>query len=133
MSTPGYTAGFVDTEWAIATHLAAVLTPIRVVTELPAHVEDALPVVRVAGAGGPDDRLTARERIDVECFAATRADARDLAERARIAMHATSHTVVGGWLIDRVSTEAGPFWADYANDAVRRYVATYLVESRIRR
>lgn len=130
----GYLTGFADTERLITWYLRGQLvdSAIRVVTELPPQIEEHLPIVRVAGAGGRDDRITSRERVDVETFAATRAIARDLAERVRTAMHGASHTVLDGWLIDRVSTEAVPSWADYQNNRVRRYVATYLVETRVR-
>lgn len=125
------TTGFADTEYLIALYLRGVFAPIRVVTELPSQMEEQVPVIRVGGAGGSDDRLCSTERLDVEAFTATRVQARELAERVRTAMHAASHTVVDGWLIDHVSTEAGPIWLDYQNDRVHRYLATYQVESRI--
>jgi hypothetical protein len=125
---------FADVEWLITTHLRAQLgaSGVTVVTELPLQLADRVPVVRVLGAGGHDDRITSRERVDVESFAATRGEARELAGQVRTAMHAASHTVIDGWLIDLVHTEAGPMWLDYQNENVRRYLATYLVLTRVR-
>jgi hypothetical protein len=139
VTTAGYTSGFADVEYLVTRLLRDALAvggppgvTVRVVTDLPPHVETVLPVVRVAAAGGSDDRLCSHDRVDVETFAATRGDARDLAERVRTAMRAASHSLVDGWLIDLVTTEAGPVWIDYQNDQVRRYITTYMVESRIR-
>lgn len=127
------TQGFADIEGLYSVHLAAVLG-CRVVTVLPAGFETALPIIRVGTAGGVDDQLTIRMRLDVETFAATRPLSRDLAEQARAAIRATSHTVLGnGWLIDVAETLNSPFWVDYADDRVRRYMSIYQISSRIRR
>lgn len=125
--------GFADVEWLVTLHLRGQLAAsgVSVVTELPLQLVERLPMVRVLGAGGHDDRITSRERVDVESYAVTRGQARELAEQVRTAMHAASHTVVEGWLIDLVHTEAGPMWLDYQNENVRRYLATYLVLTRV--
>lgn len=122
---------FADVEQLVVLLLADALD-CRVSTELPAHIETVLPVVRVSRTGGPDDKITDSARIDVETFHSDRGRSWDLAQQAREAMHAAAHTVVGGRLIDTVDTETAPMWIDYANDSVRRYTATYRVTSRIR-
>jgi hypothetical protein len=122
---------FADVESLLVTHLEARLA-VRATTRLPAKFETALPIIRVTRVGGPDDGLNDFARITVETFAATRPASWDLAEDARQAMLAASHTVVSGRLIDTVSTDGAPVWVDYANDSVQRFLASYTVVSRIR-
>ena len=122
---------FADVEALVVDHLETV-TGTRTVTKLPELLEAAMPIYRVGVVGGVDDKLTDRARIQVESFAATRADSADLAEVAREAMHGLAHTVVAGWLVDTTETLSRPMWVDYANDHVQRFVATYQVDSRIR-
>jgi hypothetical protein len=111
-------------------------TGVRAVTELPNLLEAALPITRVTCIGGVDDKITDTARITVESFAALRPDARDQAETARAWMLDLAHVQVATgtdrWVIDTVETLARPTWADYANDRVHRFIATYELTSRVR-
>lgn len=131
MTTLRESRRFADLETLLVGYLAAA-TGVRTVTTLPATLEEDLPVYRVSGVGGNDDRLTDRVTVDVEAFAADRGASHDLAEDARQALHAAAHTALDGWLIDTVTTEARPMWIDYANDHVQRFIATYGVATRVR-
>ena len=131
--TVGPTVGamFADVEALLVDYLETT-TGVRTVTSLPAQLETALPVFRVTGVGGADDRVTDRTLVEVEAFAAQRGDARDLAETARQAMLAAAHTELDGWLVDTVQTESRPRWVDYANERVQRFLAMYGVATRVR-
>jgi len=124
------TRTFADVESLLVTYLETA-TGKRVVTELPTLLEAAMPIYRVTGIGGTDDTVTDRARVNVESFAALRADAYDMAEIARQAMRSAAHTLLSGWLIDTVETLSRPTWIDYANDHVQRFIATYEVTSRV--
>ena len=122
---------FADVEALLVAALEAVLPSTSVVTRLPADLEAALPVARVAAVGGRDRGVTDTCRVDVDTFAADRPTSHDLAQACRATLHALRHTTtVDGWLVDRVITEVRPMWVDYQNDRVQRYVATYTVETR---
>lgn len=127
---------FVDAEALLADYLETA-TSIRTGTALPEKLEEALPICRVTGIGGTDDRITDRVRVTVESFAALRTDAHDQAEAARMLMLALAHTQLrdaggSGWVIDTVETLSRPTWIDYANDHVQRFIATYELTSRVR-
>ena len=125
------TRQFADLESLVVTYLEA-STGIRTVTTLPALLETAMPIYRVTGIGGADDKITDRTRLNVESFAALRATSYDMAEVARQALRSMAHTLVSGWLIDTVETSARPTWVDYANDHVQRFIATYEITTRVR-
>lgn len=102
-------------------------------TVTPPDLENQLAYIRVRRIGGSDDIVTDSARLDVDAFAASEYDAAVLAETIRATVHDFAHHVIGGRLIDRVRTEAGPASLDYDNPAVHRYVATYVIDSRVAR
>ena len=122
---------FADLESLVVARLEAV-TGIRAVTELPNLLEAAMPIYRVTGIGGVDDKITDRVRLTVESFAVLRADSYDMSETARQTLHTMAHTVSSGWLVDAVETLTRPTWIDYANEHVQRFIATYQVDTRVR-
>lgn len=113
----------VDIEAALTGWLRAALDGPRVVTELPATLQTDLPLVQVERlAGRGRDLIIDEPTVDVECFAATRADARALAyECQRLLRHVLPGQPITGGLARRVQELSGPAWRPYPNLAVRRF------------
>jgi hypothetical protein len=115
--------------------LVAYLTPLTgirgVSVDLPADVLARLPFVQVNRVSGGDDYITDSATVDVDCFAATRVSASAVARTVHAAMMRLRHTAVAGVLVDSVETISGPQWINYEDENLQRYVATYLVESRV--
>lgn len=99
----------------------------RVLTELPANLDDVLPVVQVQRVGGGDDgfRLD-RALVDVDVYAATRAGASTLAGQARHELVVNLRGVAtAAAVFGRVATVSAPAWRPYENTGLRRSGATY--------
>lgn len=131
---PGDAGLWADVELLVMTGLRPLLPGVRVVDELPDRLETRVPLVSVLIVGGADDRVTDTAAVDVAAFAATRAQAWELAEQTRRAMHALAATHNPGQkaVIDDVTTAERPAIVPYGNPAVRRAVATYTVSARAR-
>lgn len=121
--------GWPDLELLARTWLVTEL-PGRVVTVLPARLEESLPVTRLSRGPGADDGITDAPLLDVETFAATRAQMWQLAEQTRQLLHQMAGRAVYGHLVDTVDTATGPVWVSYENPAVHRAVASYRVAFR---
>lgn len=91
-----------------------------------------LPFIRVGVFGGSDNLITDTSRLDVETFAATRAEARDLAEAARQRMlNAGAPHVGAGFVLDHVVTDTRPHYVPYVDDPPPyRYTAAYTATAR---
>src|SRR5438876_10972688 len=97
---------------------------VRLVTELPANLQDVLPVMQVGRVGGANhrpglDRVTA----DIVCFHSSlldgRNDVRKLAEQVRDAvLGKLPGYVVAGATVTGVNTVAAPAFRPYDNPAV---------------
>lgn len=100
---------------------------VRCVTDLPADLAGALPVIRVGRIGGADVEPTIdRPTVDIECFATGRQDSGALSEQVRSALRfALPGTSINGSYIARVDTVSGPAQRPYDNTNVVRYAATY--------
>jgi hypothetical protein len=123
-----------DVERLLVTYLGAALG-VRVVTDLPANLQQILPLVQVGRVGGADDVVTIdRARVDVDVFATGRGAAVELAERCRDALRMSlPGQVVGGVTVSRVRTGEGPAWRPYDDTTgVRRFGATYEITTRYR-
>lgn len=108
----------------VRAHLTSTLG-VPVSTRLPGELEQSMPRVRIAVAGGSDDGLNDFPSVDVECFTADEGAMWDLAERARDAMLDLRNKAVGGKLVDTVTTTLRPMDVDYENPAVHRSVSTF--------
>lgn len=115
-----------DVEKALVAHLAQTLGA-RVSVKTPPDLEHLPGFVRVTRGPGTDDGLTDAPTIDVEAFAPSRGAARELAERARQAMHELQGRRADAVLFDSVRTAVAPSWVDWGNPAVHRFVAAYAV------
>jgi hypothetical protein len=115
---------YVDVERLLVTWLNGHLG-VRCVTDLPATLP--LPIIQVGRIGGTDtDRGVDIAMVDIECYAADRPSAQDLAERVRNALrYLVPGTNVSGTYVARVDTVSGPARRPYDNTNVTRYVATY--------
>jgi hypothetical protein len=113
-----------DVEATVRGYLASVLTG-RVVTILPAKLEESLPVTRILRGPGGDDGITDSPLLDVETFGGDRGTMWELAEETRQALHELAGTAFDGVLVDTVQTASGPSYVDYGNPRVHRAVASY--------
>ena len=102
-------------------------------TAVGTDLQTTLPFIRVHRLGGTDDRITDSARIVVDAFESTRPRSQQLAEAVRQRLLNFPH-VVGGAVIDRVTTVAAPQEVPWgppnAASGVRRFTATYTVSSR---
>lgn len=102
---------------------------LHVDTETPPDLAARLPFVRVALITGTDDGVTDRSIIDVDVFHVGRQEGYDLAETIRARLSGTSHRI-DQVILDRVETEEKPRQLPWADEAVRRFGATYRVSAR---
>lgn len=121
-------AGYGDIEKILTGWLASHLT-VRTCTELPATLPAEIVQVVRFGGGRPsipfDDA-----HVDVDCYAADRSSAHDLAERvAQALMHDLPGFTSGQVTALSAECLSGPSWAPYDNTSVRRYTAAYLVRT----
>lgn len=104
----------------------------RTLTDLPADLEEILPVEQVTGGPGGDDgfRLDAAT-VDVDSWAADRAAAAANAEQIRGLLldlrgqRLTSGPTTG--VITGVVTLTRPHWVPDPNPGLRRYTASYQI------
>jgi hypothetical protein len=115
-----------DVEAMLTGWLRTELAGPKVVTDLPGNLEDVLPVVQVIRIGGGRvNRFLIRPRIDVDCFAATREQAADLANQVEHLLAAVLRGVaVTGGVFGDVDIEAGASWRPDPNPRTRRYGVT---------
>lgn len=129
-------APFIDVEAALVDLLTDLVTnPADVGTVIPSDLQTRLAagrkVIRVRVIGGSDDRISDHPRVDIETFAATRADAKSLAETIRQRLISGGHRTAHG-VIDHVATEVVPQEIPYDDPAIRRWSATYRLTARRR-
>jgi hypothetical protein len=118
--------GSVDVEAELVAWLKAQLA-VRVVTDLPANLEGAAPVVQIARVGGDDDGIRLdRAIVDVDVFAATRPASSQLMTRTRVALLTQLRGVVtSGATFTSARTISAPSWRPYENNNLRRFGATF--------
>lgn len=123
---------YADVEQLLVTYIpAAVPSLTGASVETTNKLLEACPFVQVTRIGGSDDYLTDSALVDLDIFNTTRATASETARLVHFAMMHLRHTAVGGVLIDNVETITGPMWVNYQDENVQRYVASYLIESRV--
>lgn len=128
-------------------HQAAVVA-IRAVDSFPVEgrtpkdLQARLPFVRVTKPSGSDDRITDRATIDVDVYAATRAEAMRIANVIREHLTSQPHRVVipeGVMVIDRARTVVAPFDppppsptsdGTVMDPNIRRVAASYSISAR---
>lgn len=123
---------FPDIEALLVAYLAD-RTGRRVVTDLPEDLTGLLPIVRVTCDSGTDDTFRLDHSVvDVDVFAATRADASSVAGEVREWLLTDLHTgrqPLG--MVTGVRTAMKPRWLPDANPDLRRFTASYEVSAHI--
>jgi hypothetical protein len=111
----------VDATALILTGLRAQLgIGVRCVTEFPADLEQALPIVRVELAGGGDDGvLLDSPTVTLDCIAEGTEGSRQFAYQVIGGMYALRGQVINGAAISYVNKISGPIPLSYENPAVR--------------
>lgn len=107
--------------------------PVTVLADLPANLEDVLPVVQITGLPGTvgsrgwngNRWLTGQPRFDVDCFAGDRAAASDLCRDVQALLANLPGTQAGGAVVAQVTEELGPGRRPDFNTRVVRYGATF--------
>lgn len=113
-------------------HIEALLPPairtqfpsVRVVTETPADLASTVPLVRVVGIGGTGDQYQFDSpRVDLDAFAATRDEARTLAQSLHdwLLRDLPGQMLADSFVLD-VTEFLSPTWTPYENTNVRRFV-----------
>ena len=85
-------------------------------------------VQRVPGDAG--DLVTDVATVELQCFGLSHMTGSTLARTAHQKMLAAPATNLDGACIDRVVPESGPYYVDYGDPRIHRYVARYRVEFR---
>jgi hypothetical protein len=102
--------------------------PVEVLTVLPTTLPPL--VVRVTLFASVSDYDTSTLRVDLESFAATRAEARDLAGRVHTAVHALPGRTAAGQQFDAVAGQL-PVWR-FWSESRHRFIGTYSIDLRAR-
>lgn len=101
----------------------------RVCVELPADLQDVLPVVqvvRIGGAHDDNDPSLQSPTVSVDVFAQDRGAATDLAQDVDTAMRRRlPGRTIRGASAGRVRTVAGPAWRPWDDTTLRRFGGTY--------
>jgi hypothetical protein len=107
------------------------LPSVRFLTDTPADLATAGPVVQVARIGGPssdDDPSFQSPTVSVDCFAADRISATLLAQQIDDALRkALPGVTTGGATVTKVATISGAAWRPWDDLKVRRVGATYVL------
>ncbi|WP_328967962.1 hypothetical protein [Streptomyces sp. NBC_00239] len=117
-----------DVEAVLAPWLEATLD-VTAGAETPADLEQRLPFIRVQRTGGEDGRFGRNPRVEVDVFAASADEVRELSADVRDALLFLTG-VVPGAVIRGVTCPSGPSRRPWANPAVHRRGATYSVSLR---
>jgi len=104
---------------------------VRCLTDLPADLASAAPIVQIVRIGGPSDDSFSNFQaatVSVDCFAADRLAATTLAQQLDDAWRKVlPGAAVSGAVVGKVRTLTGASWRPWDDTAVRRVGATYQV------
>lgn len=117
---------FPSTERLIRGWLVPRLAGPRVVTDLPADLASAVPLVQVTRIGGGVSVPLVLEdpRVDFDAYAATRGAADDLSRRVQALLPTMRGESTGGGVVALVVVEVGASWRPDPNPDVRRFGIT---------
>lgn len=100
-------------------------------TLTPADLDARLPFLKVSCIGGNDNLITDLSRVDVDTFAATKAEAATLAEAVRQRLVNGKPHLITGHVLDQVKTDVKPHLVPYTDTPPPyRYTASYSVTAR---
>lgn len=98
----------------------------RVGTETPDDLEQVLPFVQVQRFVGPSGVFFDHPMVELNVFAASKADADSLAREVDwLILHELPGTTYGRSTVSRTQSMSAPAWRDYLNDNLRRFQASY--------
>lgn len=120
----------VDVEAAVAEWLRGQLgAGHRVVTETPADLVAALPLVRVDRIGGSDYSVVFdRATVDVDCWHVDRLSARALALTVHgLLRYGLPGQRIPGGVVCTVGTGSAPGWRTWDDSTIRRFGGTYQI------
>lgn len=118
---------FPDIEAALVTLLEDLATTD---TATPANLQTAMPFIRVTRFGGADDRFTDSAAVNIDTFAATRADSLALAQTI-LQRLISGPQVVGTTTLDYTTTATAPNEVPWSDDqTIRRFSASYRLSAR---
>jgi len=89
--------------------------------------------VRVSALGGPETLITTRPTVDIDVFAGSRREARDLSQRIHQWLVRYPHRV---WydarfvVLDTVRVSMSPQEVDWQDSRVRRFYSSYQISAR---
>lgn len=120
--------GSVDVEAELVAWLTERLDE-RTLTDLPANLTDALPVVQIQRVGGNDDGIRLdRAFVDVDVYAASRQAASQLMSQTRsLLLTGLRGTATDVAVFTSARTVSAPSWRPYENPGLRRFGATFEV------
>lgn len=118
--------GSVDVEAELVAWLTDQLDE-RTLTDLPANLVDALPVVQIQRVGGGDDGVRLdRAFVDVDVYAVSRQAASTLMGQTRsLLLTGLRGTVTTAAVFTSARTISAPAWRPYENPGLRRFGATF--------
>lgn len=117
-----------DVELALVPWAQSTLS-VTACTRLPANLTEVLPVIRINVVGGTGDRFSADPRVDVDVYAATYEEARDLAAAVHDSL-VLLRGAVGDLVIRGVRVDGLPAERPYDNTTLSRVGASYTVSAR---
>lgn len=99
----------------------------RVLTDLPADLDDVLPIVQVQRIGGSDDSFRLdRALVDVDTYASSRQAASQLLSATRaLVLGQLPGAVTTAAVFTAARTISAPAWRPYENQTLRRFGATF--------
>lgn len=118
--------GSVDVEAELVAWLTDQLDE-RTLTDLPANLVDALPVVQIQRVGGGDDGVRLdRAFVAVDVYAVSRQAASTLMGQTRsLLLTGLRGTVTTAAVFTSARTISAPAWRPYENPGLRRFGATF--------
>jgi hypothetical protein len=82
-------------------------------------------VVRVGGPSDDNDPTFYKPTVSVDCFAADRIGATQLAQQVDTALRRLPGTTTGGATVTKVQTISGASWRPFDDTSIRRFGASY--------
>jgi hypothetical protein len=99
----------------------------RVYSSIPARPEYPLATVKRTGGGSAEKHRLDAARIEVAVWAGNKADARDAADAARLALHSAEGSIIAGVFVTGVADTDGLTWAPDSQTGRDRYTFTVTV------
>lgn len=128
MSTPTLSGTFPDVELALCEYLADIAETFTASAE-----ELVIPFILINRTGGGTDRLGLFDSavVEVQCFADTRPDSKQLNDQVRARLAGARLVATEAGLLDRITENTAPIQIPYAVEDVRRVTSSWVVATRL--